>query len=220
MNGPKRGRRIGALALSAAFHLVLLVAVALHAPSLVIPPESSGPPEPIIPVLLTPRIPSAPAGRPAPIRLHRRPQRFAPPPPIAPLPVPTVQPARPAAAPGPVAMHPAPLPESPKSDLKTALRGSPVGCANPDAVGLTRAERAACLEQLGKGAKTAPFPGLGLAREKQTAFDAAAAAKEARRRDLEAPPPAGPEQAGASGPVWRQPPDPHVSPNPPPRLPP
>lgn len=180
MNGPKRGRRIGALALSAAFHLLLVVAVVLHSPSLVIPPESSGPPEPIIPVLLTPRTPPAPSGPPAPIRLHRRPQPFAPPPPIAPLPAPAVQPSRPS-APGPVAIHPAPLPESPKSDLKAALRASPVGCANPDAVGLTRAEREACFEQLGKGAKTAAFPGLGLAREKQEAFDREAEHKEACR---------------------------------------
>jgi len=181
MDGPKRGRRIGALALSAAFHLVLLVAVALHAPSLVIPPETGGPPEPIIPVLLMPKTPPAPAGRPAPIRLHRRPQPFALPPPIAPLPVPpAVQPSRPA-PPGPVAIHPAPLPESPKTDLRATLRASPVGCANPDAVGLTRAEREACFEQLGEGAKTAPFQGLGLARDKQEAFDRAAEHKEACR---------------------------------------
>ena len=86
-----------------------------------------------------------------------------------------------------MAVHPGPLPEGPKGEVRTALRASPVGCANPDAVGLTRAEREACNEQFGKGAKTAAFPGLGLSREKQAAFDQAAAHKEACRAYRAAP---------------------------------
>ena len=214
MEGPKRGRNIGAALVSAAFHAALIAALLLHAPSLNIPREGTGPPEPIIPVLLTPRVPPSPQGPPAPIRLHRRPQRFATPPPIAPLPVPPAPPPRPA-APGPVVIHPAPLPEGPKSDVRTTLRASPVGCGNPDEVGLNRAEREYCYGQLGKGAKTASFPGLGLERGKESAFDRAAAAKEARRRELEAPVPPGPDTSmGSSGPVWRPPPDPTLPPKP------
>jgi len=214
MEGRNRGRKIVAALVSAVFHAALIVAVVLHAPSLNIPREGAGPPEPIIPVLLTPRVPASPQGPPSPIRLHRRPQRFATPPPIAPLPVPPAPPRR-AVTPGPAVIHPAPLPEGPKSDLRTTLRASPVGCGNPDEVGLNRAERENCYGQLGKGAKTAAFPGLGLDRDKQAGFDRAAAAKEARRRDLEAPIPPGPNNnMGSSGPVWSQPPDPGASPRP------
>jgi hypothetical protein len=157
------------------------------------PPEASGPPRPIIPVLIVPRIPP-PAGsnaRPAPIRLHRRPQRNAPrTPTVAPLPVPAAEPA--AAPPRPASpVHPAPKPEGPKGDVKTALRGGAVGCANPLAVGLTRAERDLCDERLGKGAKEAEFipPGLALTAAKRALLDKAAAAREARRADKERQPP-------------------------------
>jgi hypothetical protein len=74
------------------------------------------------------------------------------------------------------------MPEGPKADVRTALRQGAVGCTNPNAVGLTAAERAACDEKLGKGAKDAPFLGLGLAAEKQKAFDQIAAHKEACRQ--------------------------------------
>lgn len=181
MNWPKRGRTIEAAALSLVFHVIVLAALAVHAPELVIPPESSGPPEPIIPVLLLPKAPPRSEGPPAPIRLHRRPQRFAlTPPPVAPLPVPPITPPR-AATPAPAVVHPAPLPQSPKGELRATLRASPVGCGNPDAVGLTRAEREYCYAQLGKGAKTAVFPGLGLEAAKQAEFDRAAQRKEACR---------------------------------------
>src|SRR5512143_3871650 len=168
MNWPKRGRTIEAAALSLVFHVIVLAALAVHAPELVIPPESSGPPEPIIPVLLLPKAPPRSEGPPAPIRLHRRPQRFALTPPRA-------------ATPAPAVVHPAPLPQSPKGELRATLRASPVGCGNPDAVGLTRAEREYCYAQLGKGAKTAVFPGLGLEAAKQAEFDRAAQRKEACR---------------------------------------
>jgi hypothetical protein len=219
MRARARGRRIGAVAISAAAHAVILAAIALHTPMLIAPPQDSGPPVPIIPVLLTPRTPPSPSGRkPAPIRLHRRPQRFTAPLPIAPLPVPETPGSAPA-KPGPVALHPAPLPEGPKADIRASLRKSPVGCANADAVGLTRAERALCDEALGKGAKTAAFLGLGLARDKQADFDAAAARKEADRRAREAPAVAGSEPMRGSIAPYQAPRDPFTPP-PLPRLPP
>lgn len=181
-----RGRLATAIALSAAFHAVLLIVLAIQAPTLPSrPEEAAGPPEPIIPVLLLPRLPpSANQQKPAPLRLHRRPQPYAVPPPIAPLPVTPVQPTRPA-PPGPVTVHPAPLPQGPKADLRATLRGSPVGCANPEL--LTPAERDRCNEQLGAGAKTAEFPGLGLSAEKQGDLDRAAQHKETCRAYKEAP---------------------------------
>ncbi|MDB5494200.1 MAG: hypothetical protein JWP86_1537, partial [Phenylobacterium sp.] len=75
MTAARRGRRIAAVALSAAVHALVLTALALHAPVLFIPTEPGGPPEPIIPLLLMPRLPPpAPAAgvQPGPIRLHRR----------------------------------------------------------------------------------------------------------------------------------------------------
>jgi hypothetical protein len=179
MTRRKGGRRIGAVAFSAAAHVLLLTVLALQTPMLRMAREDTGPPIPVIPVLLTPKTPPASTGRPKPIRLHRRPQRFAAqPPPIPPLPIPPepARPARPASA-----VHPAPLPSTPKMELRTALRSSPVGCADPDAVGLTRAEREHCYAELGKGAKSAPFPGLGLEAAKQREFDRSAAHKEACR---------------------------------------
>jgi hypothetical protein len=218
MPAATRGRRIGAVAISAAAHAVILTAIALHAPRLVMPQQDVGPPVPIIPLLLAPRTPPGPSGRkPAPIRLHRRPQRFAGPEPTTTLPAPRTEGAA-TARPGPVAMHPAPLPEGPKADIRASLRKSPVGCANADSVGLTRAERDLCDEALGKGAKTAIFPGLGLAADKQAAFDAAAARKEADRRYREAPAVAGSEPMRGSMEPWKSPQD--LAPPAPPRLPP
>jgi len=62
--------------------------------------------------------------------------------------------------------------------MRTTLRRSYVGCANADAVALTRAERDLCDERFGKGAKDAQFAGLGLKADKQRALDAAGARKE------------------------------------------
>jgi hypothetical protein len=174
-----RRRQAAAITLSAGFHVALLIVLAMQAPVLRAPPEeAAGPPEPIIPILLMPRLPPSGAQKPQPLRLHRRPQPFAGPPPLAPLPVPPVAPSRPA-GPGPVTIHPAPLPEGPKSDLRATLRVSPIGCANPEL--LSPSERDRCDEALGAGAKTAPLPALGLAAGKQADFDRAAQHKEACR---------------------------------------
>ena len=133
-----------AVAASAIAHLAVAIVVLLQRPVLNVREQERGPPEAIIPVLIMPRAPPPAAGRmaqPAPIRLHRRPQRFVPPDaptaPIAPLAPPAPAPAAP--RPGPVALHPAPEPEGPKGDVRTALRQGAPGCANPDAVVLSNA---------------------------------------------------------------------------------
>ena len=176
------GRRLGIAAGSAALHVVLVVVVAAYAPRLLVPNVASGPPEPIIPVLIMPRTPPAAVGpnaKPTPIRLHRRPQRFVPAEdPVAPLLIPQIAPPRPLSA--PIARQ-APLPSSRDEVADTmtrVLRGS-LGCANANAIGLSRAEREACEDELAAGAQDAPFTGLGVARGKAAGYDAAASRKAA-----------------------------------------
>jgi hypothetical protein len=180
----RRRARGWAIAASIVVHIAVGVVALLQRPTL--PPliGASAPPEPIIPILIMPRTPPQAAGqvaRPSPIRLHRRPQPFIPPD-VTPAPIaPPTPPAQAQAPAGPKtlpALHPAPEPEGPKGDVKNALRQSYVGCANPLAVGLTRAERDLCDEKLGKGAKDTAFAGLGLNADKQRALDAAGAKKE------------------------------------------
>jgi hypothetical protein len=193
MQTARRRRTIIATAISAVVHVAVLTVVALQAPMLRIPPSERGPPEAIIPILIMPRTPP-PAGtntRPAPIRLHRRPQRNLPPDvPFVPLPAPAPAPAATPAPPRPLApIHPAPQPEGPKGDVKAALRHSPVGCANGLSVGLNRAERELCDESLGKSARDAEFipPGVGMSAAKRALLDQAATAKEAKKAATERP---------------------------------
>ncbi len=183
----RRSRR-WAIAASIVVHAAALVVLWFQHPTLVLPVWEGGPPEPIIPILIVPKPPPAPAGRRAPaspIRLHRRPQPFIPPD-VAPAPIaPPTSKADSLAPPAPKAVptfHPAPQPEGPKGEVKTILRQSFVGCANPIAVGLNQAERDLCDEKFGKGAKGAAFAGLGLAADKQKLLDAAGAQKEAEYR--------------------------------------
>ena len=180
----RRRRTTWAVAISALAHLAVLIVVAVQQPMLNTPPEEAGPPVAIIPVLLLPR--TAPAAgskaKPEPIRLHRRPQPFVPPQ-VPTLPIAPPAPRAAAAPPsprGPVVLHPAPLPEGPKGDVRAALRHGPVGCANPQAVGLNKAERDLCDEKLGAGIRTAtPYDvGTELTAEKRRALDAAAAKRE------------------------------------------
>jgi hypothetical protein len=193
----QRRRTTWAVTASIIAHLAAVVFVVLQKPILRMPVDEGGPPPPVIPVLIVPRTQNLPAGaeaRPAPIRLHRRPQRFVPPEaPTAPIAPPApLTPPGPARPRGPVAVHPSPLPEGPKGDVRTALRQGPVGCANTLAVGLNHAERDLCDETLGKGAKDAPFidPGVALSRDKRTLLDTAATKRDADRkyRDGQAPP--------------------------------
>lgn len=114
---------------------------------------------------------------------------LAPPSPIAPLPLaPALSPgsARPPGGFG-VGEHPGPLPAQARGDLKRALRGSTVGCANRDTVGLTRREREACDEAFGRGAADARFIEPPMDPAKRRAYDAVAARKAAERREREAP---------------------------------
>lgn len=189
----RRRRTTWAVAASVLAHLAIAVVVLLQHPTLPVPTQQSGPPQAIIPILIMPRTPPPVGGKlaqPAPIRLHRRPQRFIPPDaPVAPIAPqePTPAPAAPPAPRAPVAVHPAPQPEGPKGDVRQALRQGAPGCANAAAVGLNRAERELCDEKFGKVAKQSTFSGLGLSADKQRAFDAAAARKEADRRYRDAP---------------------------------
>ncbi len=188
----RRGRIYLVAAVSVVLHAGLLILVATHAPRLFSPPVASGPPEPIIPILILPRTPprqTAAGLTPAPIRLHRRPQRFAPSDlPVAPLVVSQPEPQRPAVGPAP---RPVALPASRDATAEgvgRALRGR-LGCANLAA--LTRAERQACEDRLASGARDAAFPGLGLEGGKAAGFEAEAARKAADQRYRSAPPPRG-----------------------------
>lgn len=174
-----RGRTYNAVAISVVAHVVLLTAAALHAPKLLAPPMQSGPPEPIIPVLIMPKVPPPHAGGPTqPIRLHRRQLRNMPPhPEVPPLIVPQAEP-EPASQPRQAPARPS-APDPVAANARQALRGL-VGCANPAL--LSREEREKCDERLARGGRDAPFPGLGLDRRDSSEFGGAAAQREAAYR--------------------------------------
>jgi hypothetical protein len=182
MARPKRRLNATAMALSIAAHAVVLTALALHAPKLRIPHEQAGPPEPIIPILIMPRTPPVPPGsreKPQPIRLHRRQLRNEAPPPeepafVAPKEISTPPPPRPQAQPR-ITVQP-----SPRTQLSTVLRNGLVGCANPSL--LSPSERAHCEEQLGRGAREAPYLAPTISAAKQSEFDRAARARQRSRQ--------------------------------------
>ncbi len=123
-----------------------------------------------------------PAGAPGPIRARTPRAVFRSP--VAPLMVP----GRPAEPRRGAAPHPAPLPEGPKGDLRAALRGSGIGCANEPAVGLNRREQERCQERWGQAARTAPvYAEAPIDPRKRAAFDQVAAGQAAYRRYLESP---------------------------------
>ena len=174
-----RGRTYNAVAISVVAHVVLLTAIAVHAPKLLTPPVRSGPPAPIIPVLILPRVPPPHAGGPAePIRLHRRKLRNVPPDlQVEPLVAPRAEAESPQdRAPAPSRT---PSPDPMAENARQALRGL-VGCANP--AGLSREEREKCEQRLARGARDAPFPGLGLDRDDTSELGRAAARREAAYR--------------------------------------
>jgi hypothetical protein len=180
MPATARRRTYGIVAASVAAHAVLLGLVAVQTPRLSVPTPPSGPPEAIIPVLIMPRVPApaaTPGARPSPIRLHRRPQRFnLDELPLAPLVTPQVVEERPRSLPstGPVRATPSPAADALAENARRALRGR-LDCNSPS---LTRAEREACRERFARGARDAPFLGLGLDRDKAGDLAAAAARKE------------------------------------------
>jgi hypothetical protein len=79
----------------------------------------------------------------------------------------------------------------PGGDLRGALRGSTVGCANRAAVGLNRREVEGCDEKLGAGAKDARYIAAPMDARKRSAFDARAAGKARDRAWRAAPVPQG-----------------------------
>jgi hypothetical protein len=112
----------------------------------------------------------------APSRIQPRAPRLAVPPTVAPLVV-----GRPATI--GTAPHPAPLPGDSKGDLRSALRGSGVGCANAAAVGLTRREIEKCDERWGEAARKAPvYANAPISAGAGQDFARAAARQEANRR--------------------------------------
>lgn len=173
-------RKYAIAAASVVVHGVLLTGVALHAPYLRVPPQESGPPQAVIPVLILPRAPppaAGPAAKPTPIRLHRRRQPFADDlPPVAPLVVPTEN--RPAAEAAPRATGPRVLTLPSQEDAlaanaRNALRGR-LDCNDAR---LSRSERDACIDRLGAAGRNAPVLGLGVDRDKANALEAAAQRK-------------------------------------------
>lgn len=183
MAATRKRRTYGIAAASLAVHAALLALVAIQAPRLRTPPPVSAPPTPIIPVLIAPRVPppaSDPGGEPTPIRLHRRPQRFnLDELPLAPLLTPQVE----APPEAPTEREPQLLPLPRSRDViaeraRAALR-SRRDCDDP---ALSRAEREACQERFAAGARDAPFPGLGVDRDKARALEAAVRRREADNR--------------------------------------
>jgi len=192
-----------AIAISVTAHLAAAAALAVYAPSLRVAQEPAGPPMPIIPLLLLPRTPPPPAGagdRPAPVKLHQRALRIPRDAlPIAPLIVPEPPKTTTPAPPGRVTVSPAPT--TAPGRVRLTLRAA-IGCANPDAVKLSREEREACERRLATGARSAPYLGLGLDRGDRQALDRAAAANEADYRDKRGPMPPGVSGAGGAGQPW------------------
>jgi hypothetical protein len=190
-------------------HLGVLTAALLQRPSLVIPVESSGPPEAIIPVLILPRTPPSAAGggaRPAPIQLHRRLLRNLPGetpvrPLLLPAPKPVEAPAQAAPSSAPV-REAVPAPPPPAEAVRGTLRAM-LGCSS---AALSRDERTRCQERLGRGAHDEPYLAQLLSKEKRAALDQAGAAKLADRMTLErtAPPLGPPPPSDYSG-------DPYIS---------
>jgi hypothetical protein len=189
MRTANRRRTTWAIAVSALAHLGVLAAALLQHSTL--PPQlldAAGPPEAIIPVLILPRGRLAAADatpRLGELQLHRRPQRLdqnpslSQPSPLAPLPAAPAL-AKPSEVGQPAALaaqgQPA-TPGAPGPDLRAALRHGALGCANLAAVGMTRAEREACEEQLGHGAGQAPVLAVSLEPRIRAYYDAVALAK-------------------------------------------
>lgn len=104
------------------------------------------------------------------------------------------------ASPGPeIGDRPPAAPGARLGDLARALRGSPVGCANRDAVGLTRREREACDDAFGRRSVQTTDIAAPIDPAKRAAWNAVAARREVARRRKEAPPPPGVDLTGNAG---------------------
>jgi len=100
----------------------------------------------------------------------------------------------------PTGLHPAPLPEGPRGDLRTALRGSSPGCANAAAVGLNRREQEHCDEKFGALARKAPVYDAPMDPAKRRGFDQQAIRQQAERAYREAPMGIGVDHRSRQGP--------------------
>lgn len=165
------------------------------APPAVIPaPPTPAPPSPAIQPSPAP-VAAPPAAQPAPPRPRKvdeeAPAANVAPLRMAPVPGPAAPPAGSGAPPsggggartGDFAVRrdgiaPGPLPGA-EGGLRAALRRSGVGCANQDAVKLTKAERDKCLERAGVNQAEATSPLLGINKGKLTAMDREKADKDA-----------------------------------------
>ncbi|MFI4966914.1 MAG: hypothetical protein ACHP9T_16310 [Caulobacterales bacterium] len=190
-----------AVVASIVVHLGLLTAVLLQRPVLTIPNQPGGPPEAIIPVLILPRAPPRMSGKGAtpapPIQLHRRPQRNLPAEtPVAPLVVPLARSAEgPTQAPSPAAPTASLMPPAPPDAVRATLRAT-LGCTETRVPGLTREDRAGCLERFGRGAREAAYLSPALGAEKRALLDQAGAAKLAQKAAAEQPLPGGHNKPG------------------------
>jgi hypothetical protein len=151
-----------------------------------------------VPRRAAPTIAASPDSAASASPLKPRAPRLVAPASVTPLGVAPVQ------APGPPArptgVHPAPLPEGPRGDLRTALRGSGVGCANARAVGLNRREQEHCDERLGNIPPGAPVYAAPMDPAKRRAFDRQAIRQEAERAYDDAPMGIGVDHRSREGP--------------------
>lgn len=198
---PRRPIRTGlVVGVSVLVHGAVLTLLALSHPHLRIAPPPAVVEVEIVPYYLPslqrPQRPSEPLAA-QPIRPRRsllRPDEERT---VPPLVTPTAPPQRPAEGPWavspPVMGAPAPSPH----DVRRALRSGAVGCANLAL--LSKAEREACEEKFGAGAKDAPFIPPPIAADKLNDWERAAARKRAKWREREAPMPQ-PVPSGPSSP--------------------
>lgn len=186
MRNGRRWRLGALLAASLVGHVAVLSALAVNHTK-----PAPYEPVPVFEVTIAPRIvESIPQASPRPRQqLRPRPSRLRPDDlSVAPLLVPEASP--PAA--------PAPTPPSLTPQLSATLRRS-LGCANIGGAGLSQAERDACMERLGQGAKDAAYIPPGLSRAKQALLDQAAAKRKAYRDYRDAPIPPGLSTSDAAG---------------------
>ena len=176
-------RTAAVIAASAALHLLLLSALAIEA-------TRSGPVQVAEPPAIQVTLERAPPSPPEPKPLAKTRKAAA-----ASTPAPQrLVPAAPAAQPvAPSAPRIDAGETAAMGDVLRALRGS-VGCANPDAVGLTPAEREGCRRRLDDGLEDAK-PILGLTAEKRARFDHVARCQDTYRAYKAAAVPPGHEES-------------------------
>jgi hypothetical protein len=161
MGRPRVRRTATIVAVSAAIHGLLLSALAIEVTR---PGSHEGSEQAAIQVTLErPPVEPQAAAKPSPKRLETRPTPGVTPPPRTTPTPPSAQ------AFAPLAPSVDASEKAAMGNLVQALRGS-VGCSNPDAVGLTQAERDACRHRLRAGLEDAK-PLSGLKAEKQARLD-------------------------------------------------